>query len=247
VTATLREAPLDGEVPRYEVPGWRERFGLIAGITGRDFDLALWSDQPVGQVMRRWRALHATEPCLRASVLGTQVHGDRVAWHEGGMVGWTQLDGVDGHATDRSALMLTVTVADCIPVYLAAPTHGGLALLHAGWRGTAAGILARGVEALAHRMRCEPFEMVMHCGVGICGDCYEVGREVMDGLGLTANGDGPWHVDLRAVLAAQGRRLGISEISVSEWCSAHDADRFYSHRRSKGADGRMAAYLGAKP
>jgi YfiH family protein len=162
-------------------------------------------------------------------------------------VGWTQIDGVDGHATDRSGLMLTVTVADCIPVYLAAPTHGGLALLHAGWRGTAAGILARGVEALAHRVRVEPYEMVMHCGVGICGKCYEVGREVMEGLGQPADGAGPWHADLREVLAEQGRRLGISEITVSDWCSAHDAERFYSHRRSAGADGRMAAYLGARP
>ena len=247
MTATLRETALEGAFPRYEVPGWRERYGLVAGITGRDFDLGLWSEQPVGQVMHRWRALHASESCLRASVLGQQVHGDRVAWHEGGMVGWTQLEGVDGDATDRSGLMLTVTGAVCIPVYLAAPALGGLALLHAGWRGTAAGILARGVEALAHRVRVEPYEMVMHCGVGICGNCYEVGREVMDGLGQRAEGDGPWHVDLRAVLAEQGRRLGISDITVSEWCSAHDTDRFYSHRRSRGTDGRMAAYLGAKP
>jgi copper oxidase (laccase) domain-containing protein len=69
----------------------------------------------------------------------------------------------------------------------------------------------------------------------------------MEGLRQPMEGDGPWHVDLREVLAEQGRRLGISEITVSDWCSAHDADRFYSHRRSRGADGRMAAYLGAKP
>jgi copper oxidase (laccase) domain-containing protein len=247
---TLREIPLAGEVPRFEVPGWRERYGLIAGITGRGagtghgFDLGLWGSQPVGDVMRRWRALRQAETCLRATALGTQVHGDRVQWHEPGAIGWIQVDDVDGHATDRSGLMLTVTVADCIPVYLAAPSHGGLAILHAGWRGTAAGILTRGVETLASRLRCEPYELVMHCGVGICGGCYQVGREVMEGLGQPAEGDGPWNVDLRAVLAGQARRLGITE---TDWCSSHDAGHFYSHRRSQGGDGRMAAYLGAKP
>ena len=43
----------------------------------------------------------------------------------------------------------------------------------------------------------------MHCGVGICGSCYEVGSEVVTGLGLPADGPGPWHVDLRERLAAQ--------------------------------------------
>lgn len=250
--ALVHEEALPGPVPRLEVPGWRDRHGVIAGITTRGdaaepFDLGLWSRQPVGDVMRRWQALRASEGCLRAAVLGTQVHGARVAWHEGGMVGWTQLDGVDGHATDRSGLMLTVTVADCIPVYLLAPTHGGLALLHAGWRGIAAGILERGVETLSSRVRCEPFDIVMHCGVGICGACYEVGREVLDGLGEPVEGSGPWHVDLRGVLVRRARALGLGEVSVSGHCSAHQPELFFSHRRSRGSDGRMVAYLGARP
>lgn len=240
-----------GDVPRYEIPGWRERHGLIAGITGRGtadapFDLGLWSRQPVGEVMTRWKALRGAEGCLRACALGHQVHGTQVAWHDGGM-GWIHVDGVDGHATDKSGLMLTVTVADCIPVYLAAPRHGGIALLHAGWRGTAGRILERGVELLCAKVRCEPFDLVMHCGVGISGPAYEVGSEVMDALRIPREGSGPWHADLRAHLSDQGRALGITDVSVSEWCSATDHDRFFSHRRSGGSDGRMVAYLGAKP
>ena len=249
--ATLREVPVEGAVPRFEVPGWRARHGLVAGITGRGtgpapFDLGLWSSQPVGEVMTRWKELREVERCLGSAALGHQVHGDRVAWHEFG-IGWTLLDGVDGHATDKSGLMLTVTVADCIPVYIAAPRHGGIALLHAGWRGTAARILERGVEILSSRVRCEPFDIIMHCGVGISGEEYEVGSEVMDGLAMPTEGNGPWHVDLRAVLAEQGRKIGISDITVSEWCSSRDNDKFFSHRKSGGTDGRMVAYLGALP
>lgn len=248
---SVREVRLPGDVPRYEIPRWREQHGLIAGITGRGdsakpFDLGLWTHTPVDEVMGRWREFRATEQCLVACALGHQVHGSSVTWHDYGF-GWTIIDGTDGHATDKSGLMLCVTVADCIPVYLAAPRHGGIALLHAGWRGTAAGVLARGVELLASKVRCEPFDMVMHCGVGISGEEYEVGSEVMDGLGLAREGAGPWHADLRSVLASQGSALGIADISVSEWCSARDSAEFFSHRGSGGTDGRMVAYLGAKP
>jgi copper oxidase (laccase) domain-containing protein len=51
-------------------------------------------------------------------------------------------------------------------------------------------------------------------------------------------------LDLRAILTQQARQLGIDDISVSPWCSAEDRDRFFSHRASRGRDGRMVAYIG---
>ena len=63
-------------------------------------------------------------------------------------------------------------------------------------------------------------------------------------LGLGADGGGKAQADLRAILVEQAGRLGLREVSVSTWCSAHDRDRFFSHRASRGADGRMVAYLG---
>jgi polyphenol oxidase len=246
---SLREQQIPGPVPRFEIPGWRQQYGISAGITGRGegagsgFDLGLWSDAPVGEVMSRWRAFRHAEPGFPAVVLGTQVHQSRVEWHAGG-VGWVQVDGVDGHATSSPGLLLTVTVADCIPVYLVDPVRRAIALLHSGWRGTANGILGEGIRKLAAAAGSAVENILMHCGVGICGECYEVGAEVMTGCGLTADGAGPWHADLRGVLAEQGRVLGLSNISTSQWCSAHDRPRFYSHRASGGRDGRMVAYLG---
>jgi copper oxidase (laccase) domain-containing protein len=84
----------------------------------------------------------------------------------------------------------------------------------------------------------------MHCGVGICGRCYEVGAEVVRGVGLAAEGAGPWHIDLRDRLAEQAGALGLRDVTTSAWCSAGDREHFYSHRASKGRDGRMVAYLG---
>jgi copper oxidase (laccase) domain-containing protein len=89
--------------------------------------------------------------------------------------------------------------------------------------------------------------LIMHCGIGICGVCYEVGSEVMRGCGAAAEGSGPWHLDLRATLVEQARGIGVSRVTTSSWCSAHHRPEFYSHRASQGADGRMVAYLGLLP
>jgi YfiH family protein len=175
-------------------------------------------------------------------VLGNQVHGTEIG-SIGPMEGWLQVDGIDGWVTTAPGVLLTVTVADCIPLYLAVPGQG-IALLHAGWRGTAGGILARGLERLLAQTEATPADVIMHCGVGICGPCYEVGPEVMAGCGLHGDGTGPWHLDLRRVLAVQGAELGIGRVTISARCSAHERQTFYSHRASRGADGRMAAYLG---
>ena len=239
---SLAETPAgDPAVPRLELGEWAQRYGLVAGITTRPLSLGLWSDEPVGQVIGRWRAFRASFGTRFPSiVLAHQVHGTDVRWYESRPDGWLILDGLDGHATKEPGVLLTVTVADCIPVYLAVPNKGAIALVHAGWRGTADGILEQCVELLKWRGVAKASDIVMHCGVGICGGCYEVGSEVAVRFGLT----GTVQLDLRAVLSRHARDLGIEEITTSPWCSAEGRDRFFSHRASKGRDGRMVAYLG---
>jgi hypothetical protein len=238
----VSEVPVgDAAVPRLELTEWAERYGLVAGITTRPLSLGLWSDEPVGQVIGRWRAFRAAFGArFPAIVLSHQVHGTEVQWHDTLPEGWLILDGVDGHATSDRGVLLTITVADCIPVYLAVPHKGAIGLVHAGWRGTAAGVLGRCVELLKGRGFAKASDIVMHCGVGICGECYEVGSEVAVRFGLS----GSVQLDLRAVLAQQARDLGVQEVSISPWCSAEGRDRFFSHRASRGRDGRMVAYLG---
>ena len=244
------EAPVPGPVPRFELKEWRAQAGLVAGITGRGaepgrgFDLGLWSESPVGETMRRWRAFRQTYSEFDSVMLGQQVHGVEVMTAGPGR-GWIQVEGIDGWVTTTPGVLLTVTVADCIPVYLAAPR--GVALLHAGWRGTAGRILSRGVKRLCAVAGSGPSDLSMHCGVGICGPCYEVGSEVMRACGAPADGPGPWHLDLRERLVTEAAGLGITRVTLSTWCSAHHRDRFYSHRASGGRDGRMVAFLGMLP
>ncbi|HEY3011514.1 MAG TPA: polyphenol oxidase family protein [Gemmatimonadales bacterium] len=239
---------MPGPIPRFEIPGWRERFGVTAGITGRGsepgrgFDLGLWSNQPVGEVMNRWLAFRREMSGFGAIALGNQAHGVELMTLDSAR-GWIQVEAIDGWITTTPGILLTITIADCIPVYLVAPGRG-VGLLHAGWRGTAGGILECGVERLESTTGCSPSEFSMHCGVGICGDCYEVGSEVMTGCGVSVSGPGPWHLDLRSRLMEQARELGLAQVTSSAWCSSHDRPNFYSHRASGGADGRMVAYIG---
>lgn len=244
------ERRLPGEIPLWEVPGWRQRFGLVAGITGRGedpeqpFDLGLWTDQPVGEVMGRWRSFRASLPECPAIVMAHQVHGGRTLWHTGHESGWTIHEGADGHATQTAGLLLAVTVADCVPLYLAAPDKGAVALLHAGWRGTAAGILSAGLDLLQLEAGVHPSEVVLHAGVAISGACYAVGAEVLAGVGRRPAGPEPWSLDLREVLLEQAARLGVGEMTASGLCTATRRDAFFSHRGNGGRDGRMVAYLG---
>jgi len=235
----------DASVPRLELAEWATRFGVVAGITTRaGGSLGLWSDEPVGEVMTRWRTFRqAFEPRFPTIVLGHQVHGTELRWYETIPPGWLVLDRVDGHATRQSGVLLTVTVADCVPVYLAAPESGLVALLHAGWRGIADGILEQAVGSIGALAKVHHRDIVMHCGISICGNCYEVGSEVAECLSGRPNGT-PTHVDLRSILAARAATLGVGAVTVSAYCTAHHNDRFYSHRASKGRDGRLVAYLG---
>jgi len=246
VRTAAEERVADPVVPRAELAEWRARFGLVAGLTMRGanggFSLGLATEEPVGQVLGRWRAFaHAMKPAFQAVQLAQQIHSSRVAWHEQVGPGLHLADPCDGHATAQRGLLLAVTVADCIPIYLTAGRM--FALLHAGWRGIAEGVLERGVGLLAERSGLGPDRMALHLGVGICGSCYEVGPEVVKALeGRRVRRS--TQLDLRDVLVDRAGRLGVGEITRSPHCTSCNRDQYFTYRGSSGRDGRMVAYLG---
>jgi YfiH family protein len=245
---TVAETVAGTAPPRRELAPWAERYGLTAGITTADggYSLGLGVPEPADVVMARWSAFRqAFQPTFTTTVFGRQIHDRAVRWYEDLPAGWLIVDGTDGHATAQPGVLLTISVADCTPVYLADPSRGAVALLHAGWRGTAAGVLAAGVTLLVERAGSRVSDIVMHCGIAICGTCYEVGSEVAAALG-GATVPGKTHVDIRAVLVAQAAALGLRQVSVSPFCTAHDTG-FHSHRAAGGRAGRMIAYLGRAP
>lgn len=243
----MTEEPIEGPVPRFELAGWGE-LGITAGITGRGhrtppFDLGLGGSQtPVGRVLDHWREFHQSLAGFSGMVVSRQIHGTEIHWHDR-IAGLLIQDGADGHGTETAGVLLAVTVADCIPVYLVDPRSRRAVLVHAGWRGVAAGILGKAVRLLEAKGS-PARHLIVHCGVGICGSCYEVGCEVFEGCGVPAPANGRGNLDLRARLVEQARSIGVVNVSTSQFCSRHDGALFFSHRGSGGGDGRMVAYLG---
>lgn len=241
----LRESPaVRGDFSCHELTEWAASLGVVAGITNRGADLGLASPEPAGAVLGRWRHLRgAMRPGFRSVIVAHQCHGTTLATHQGQTPGWWVGDDIDGHLTGEPGLLLTVTVADCVPVYLVQTSGPWIGLLHAGWRGIAAGIVEGGVAKLCELGECLAADIVMHCGVSICGRCYEVGPEVHEAV-TGERVSGRRGIDLRSLVTKRARQLGIRRVTVSPWCTAHDHGTFYSHRRSGGADGRIVAYLG---
>jgi YfiH family protein len=230
-------------IPRESVADFAP-LGVVAFTTTRaagTFGTA--GADPVGEVTGRWWHLLeelGSEDGGRASRLASarQVHGTCVAVHGNGWTGLLRLAAADGHVAAERGTALAVTIADCVPIFIAHPS-GVVALLHSGWRGTAAHILDAGLAAL-RRLDLSPAELTIHLGPAICGRCYEVGPEVLTQLtGRAATT--PGLVDLRAILAEQARAAGVSRISVSPWCTRCHNDRFFSHRA--GDAGRQLAII----
>lgn len=242
----VREPQSTG-VPLHRHPDWeRDQPWLVQGTTGRGdgeepFDLGLWGDGPVGATLGRWRELRAALG-IPAAVHALQVHGTRIHHHDTTPAeGLLVMEGLDGHITARPGLLLTVSVADCVPVFLVAPEERRVAMLHAGWRGTAAGMVPAGIQRLAAG---RPETLLVHLGPAICGECYEVGPEVHEALGLERPaGNRP--VDVRAVQARQAVAAGVpaERVSVSEHCTRCGTG-FFSHRG--GSAGRQMGVLGIR-
>lgn len=235
--ASLERLPIE------PVTGFDE-LGVRAFTTTRDAGtFGLSGDDPGEEVMTRWTTLQqevAGE--AQRMVLARQVHGTRVLEHSAaGWAGWLRTGEADGHVAAERGIALTVSVADCVPVFIAHPS-GVVALLHSGWRGTAARILDVGLAALAALGK-PAGELRVHLGPAICGRCYEVSAEVRAQLtGMPATRAG--HVDLRALIAEHARAAGVKELSVSEFCTKCDNDRFFSHRA--GDSGRQVAVIAAR-
>jgi YfiH family protein len=141
---------------------------------------------------------------------------------------------VDGHATSTMALSPLVLVADCLPVALSGP--GGVAMLHCGWRGLAAGIIASGVfEVRADTAAIGP-------GIGPC--CFEVGEEVLARFEHLGDGIAEGRMlDLPEVVERQLAAAGVADVERAGVCTSCEPELFFSHRRDQGETGRQAGVI----
>ncbi len=218
--------------------------GVRAGFSRRPVDAA----DRVGGIA--WAARAAGVGTDRVALL-RQVHGGVVV-----PAPWPSFpDPVAGDAlvTAETGLALCVRIADCAPVALAAPGGRAIGLVHAGWRGLRAGVVAAGVAALAHRAGCTPERLRAAVGPMIGPCCYRVGPEFGGFFEprLLSEAGGILHLDLVAAVRAGLAEAGLrpEDVDMSRaWCSACGRGApagvtLHSNRASGGGPGRNIAFI----
>ncbi len=175
-----------------------------------------------------------------------QVHGTRVV-----EAPWDGTPEADASCAEGRGLLLGIETADCLPVLLVDTRRNSVAVAHAGWRGTAAGVAVRALDALvAHGSR--PAEVLAALGPSIGACCYEVGDEVAAAFGAEApfvlrpGPRGRAHLDLRQANRRQLLRAGLREETVVglDECTRCHAELYHSYRRDGRGAGRMISYVG---
>lgn len=196
------------------------RHGFVGRIPGLDIQvdraLALERLETYHQQARRELGL-----AERHLVLGEQIHGREVAVvdrHTSGPV-----PGVDGVITADPEVCLGVYVADCCAVYLADPERRVIALLHSGRKGSELGITAAAIARMRESFGCDPANIVAQLSPCIRPPHFEI--------------------DFAALIVAQCRAAGVTQVYDSGTCTATHLDRYYSYRAEKGKTGRMFALL----
>ena len=156
------------------------------------------------------------------------VHGAAVARVDklGGSV-----DDVDALVTDQRGVAIFATFADCYPIVLWDPEKRVAGLVHAGWRGTQAGVAAAAVNFMREEYGCRHIRAGI--GPGICGRCYEVGDDVagkFDARFVKPGENGKWLLDLSGANVAQLEGAGVKAVYEIGMCTK-ESYLFPSHRR----------------
>lgn len=240
------------------VHGFTTRAG---GVSEPPFDTlnlgGKWGDDPASVVENR-RRLGRAVPGLR--YVARQVHGPAIARVRAGdapeVIARVEADGL---VSDALGVTLGVFVADCIPALIADGRTGAFAAVHAGWRGTVAGVLPAAVRALATEFGARPGDLRIAFGPAIGPCCFEVGEEVVaafaallpdareSGVVLPSprGAAGKSNVDLKAANRIVLERAGVSPEAIdnSPECTHCDRARFFSFRRD-GSAGQQMGVIG---
>lgn len=193
---------------------------------------------------------------LQKMVLTYQTHSDivRVVTQQDclGSLSHRDYPVCDGLVTNVPGVALMVFTADCTPILFHDPVTGSVGAVHAGWRGTAAGIAAKAVEAMAFAFGSRPEDIRAAIGPNIGPCCFETDGDVPEAM-LSALGEDAesyirpagekFYVDLKGINALWLRRSGVNCIDISTDCTFCASHRFWSHRVTRGQRGAQGAVI----
>jgi YfiH family protein len=200
-------------------------------------------------------------PITLRQVHGTEIHTlHTLSFASADSDGGAILAG-DGLSTDVPGAFLGMQTADCVPVMLLDPVHRAVAVLHAGWRGTAAAMAEEGIACMVRAFCSDPETLLAAIGPSIGPCCYTVGAEVQGAFAsrypyaseLFREGDGRyldlWEANRRQLRAAGIPQAGIAVVGECTGCTRTSSGhrKYFSHRVEQGVTGRMMTVIGIHP
>jgi polyphenol oxidase len=239
------------------------RAGGESAVPFAGLNLGAHAGDSEGAVLANYEALsRALDFDLQKVITSHQVHGSEIACvaelpqRMNPFPFGHALEGYDGFITALPGISLMVRVADCVPVILYAPEKKTVSVVHAGWRGTAAGIVKKAAGLMVAQYGCDVSSIVAGIGPAIGPCCYEVKGEVAESFRplpgssrfLFQEAPDIFTLDLQEANRQQliGAGLPPEHIEMSWLCTACNLDLFFSHRGEQGKTGRFALVAGLR-
>ncbi|MDI6803532.1 MAG: peptidoglycan editing factor PgeF [Bacteroidota bacterium] len=225
------------------------KFGFstrLGGISPEPFGMNLSfnvGDERLNVLENRERFFGALKIGLDELAIPRQVQGGVVqrVYVQGGY------DSCDGLITDSKGIFLTISTADCLPVFLFDPVTKSIGAVHAGWRGSEMNIVSRAIRMMREEFGTSPTDLISYIAPAASVCCYEVGEDVANRFSKEVLVRNPkLHLNLKQHAKTLMLNAGVSEenIEVSEYCTICNANLFHSHRRDKEKSGRMMGVIG---
>lgn len=252
------------EITWLKVPEWEKYVGLLHGFLGRTggrstgpyagLNLSFGVGDDARIVKDNMCDMKGAVGIHNGRVVTMkQVHGDNLIEIQHGNL--KEAGEADGMLTQLSGIYLGVLTADCVPILFVAPARQLVAAVHAGWRGTSAGIAAKMIKVLLEEHSVLPSEVEVALGPSIDACCYEIGADVV--RSLTEKWDelaqaciqtrrDRTYLNLRGLNHAILHRAGVpqSQIHLVGPCTSCARDKFFSYRRDKSETGRQISFIG---
>jgi YfiH family protein len=225
------------------------RHGGVSTVPFESLNLGLHTaDDPLAVAENRKRFFAALGFTPLQVAVSHQVHGAKIlrveepGFHEG----------YDALMTDKPQILLAVTIADCTPILVFDPVQHAVAAIHAGWKGTAAKIVCKTLEAMQRTYGTKMADCFAYVGTCIDYCDFEVDADVADHFDPEHK---RWNevkqkyfVDLKAANQTQLLDGGLSSdhIQISPFSTIGHNQDYFSHRLEKGKTGRMLATIGLR-
>ena len=250
-----------------KVPQWEKYQGLLHGFVGRRGGKSIG---PYAELNMSYRVsddpkMVSQNVCDMKLAVGIhegrivtmrQIHGDNIVEVKDKSL--KEAGEADGMITAATDIFLGVLTADCVPILFVAPKNKLVAAVHAGWRGTLAGIAEQAARLFTDQLHVSADEIEVALGPSIGSCCYEVQDDVVDPMLKRWRGiaeasiqkrDGKTYLDLRRLNCAALAQAGIPTTNIFQIgpCTSCSPDEFFSYRRERSETGRQISFIGWLP